>query len=552
MADSGQGGVNRRILIGAGAAAALAGTAFALRAGSNGARQMPASSDPFTIHRGNGAEPSTLDPHQASGGWENNVIGDMFMGLMTEDPDARAIPGAALDYTMSPDGLVYTFKLRPHKWSDGVPVSAHDFEFSFRRILDPQMAAQYAAILYPIKNAEAVNSGKMAVDQVGVHALDDETLQMEFHFQVPYIRELLTHYTTFAVPRHVVEKYGRDWVKAGNMVSNGPYVLKEWVPNDHVLLVRNPYFYDRENVALKNVYFYPTQDAAAALKRFRAGEFEVVFDSVPPQSIAWLKRNMPRELKLTPYIETSYVQFNMTRKPIADLRVRRALAMAIDREIVTEKIMRANEKPAYALIPPGIPGYPGTAHFRFKSLSMAERIAKAKWLLDQAGYGPHNPLTFDFNIMNTTETKIVAVALQEMWKQAGVQARLIPSESQVHYDVLRKHDFSVGWAGWIADYRDPKDFLFLFQTSTTDLNYGLYSNPKFDSMMDASDYEHDPARRADLLGQAEQIMLDDVAIAPVNFGVSRDLVSQQVKGWVSNNVNINRTRYLSLDRSAPV
>jgi oligopeptide transport system substrate-binding protein len=551
MAESGQAGVNRRILIGAGAAAALAGTAFALRAGSSNA-PTSAPADPFTLHRGNGAEPSTLDPHLASGNWENNIIGDMFMGLMTEGADARAVPGAALGYTVSPDGLVYTFKLREHNWSDGRPVTAHDFQFSFRRILDPKTAAQYAAILYPIKNAEAVNSGKMAVDQVGVHALDDSTLRIEFHFVVPYVRELLTHYTTFAVPQHVVEKYGEDWLRPEHVVTNGPYVLKQWVPNDHIELVKNPYFYDRGNVALKNVHFYPTQDASAALKRFRAGEFDLVTDSVPPQSIDWLHKNMAKELRLYPFILTQYFQFNMKRKPFDDLHVRRALTMAIDRDIVVSKITRTGETPAYALIPPGIPDYPGTAQFNFKSLPMTERIAKARWLLREAGFGPGNPLSFDFNIQNTTETRLVGVALQEMWKEVGAAVRLVPSESQVHYDVLRKHDFAVAWAGWIADYRDPKDFLFLFQTSTTDLNYGLYSNSKFDSLMDASDYEPDAVKRARLLSQAEQMLLDDVGVAPVYFGVSRDLVSQQVKGWVSNNVNINRTRYLSLDRSAKV
>ena len=550
MAQSRQGGVNRRILIGTGAAAALAGTAFALRAGSSNApRSAPA--DPFTIHRGNGAEPDTLDPHKASGNWENNVIGDMFMGLMTEDEAARPVPGAALSYTASDDGLTYTFKLREHNWSDGRPVTAHDFQYSFRRILDPKTAAQYSAILYPIKNAQAVNEGKMAVDQVGVHALDASTLQIEFHFQVPYIKELLTHYTTFAVPQHVVEKYGEDWMKPEHVATNGPYVLKQWIPNDHVWLEKNPRFHDAGNVALKTVYFYPTQDASAALKRFRAGEFDLVFDSTPPQSIDWLRRHMPKELKLYPYILTQYFQFNVKRKPFDDLRVRRALTMAIDRDIVVSKITRTGETPAYALVAPGMPGYPATAQFDFKPLSMRERIAKARWLLSEAGFGPGNPLTFDFNHQNTTETKLVAVALQEMWKQAGAIARLVPSESQIHYDLLRKHDFSVGWAGWIADYRDPKNYLFLFQSSTTDLNYGQYASARYDSIVEASDYERDTERRARLLTQAEQILLDDAAVSPVYFGVSRDLVSQRVKGWVSNNVNINRTRYLSLDRAVP-
>lgn len=551
MADSGQSGVNRRILIGAGAAAALAGTAFALRAGSN-SPSKPVPTDPFTLHRGNGAEPDTLDPHKASGNWENNIIGDMFMGLMTEDAGANAVPGAALGYTASPDGLTYTFKLRDHKWSDGVPVTANDFVFSFRRIMDPKTAAQYASILYPIKNAELVNSGKLPVDQLGVRALDERTLQIEFLYQVPYIDQLLTHYTTFAVPPHVVTKYGEAWTKGGNLVANGPYVLKEWVPNDHIQLVKNPHFYDRDNVKIENAYFYPTQDSAAALKRFRAGEFDLVTDSIPPQSIDWLRRTMPKEIKLYPFILTQYFQFNMKRKPFDDLRVRRALSLAVNREIMTSKITRANEQPAYSLIPPGMPDYPGTAHAKFKSLPMAERIAKAKWLLSEAGYGPNNPLKFDYNIMNVTETKIVSVALQEMWKQVGAEARLIPSESQVQYDLMRKRDFSVGWAGWIADYRDPKDYLFLFQSSTKDLNYGDYSNPKYDAIVAASDHERDPVKRAAMLGEAEQIVIDDVAIAPVYFGVTRNLVSQQVKGWVSNNVNINRTRYLSLDRNVRV
>lgn len=551
MANSGRSGVNRRMLIGAGAAAAIAGTALALHGGS-GSELAHVKADPKTLRRGNGAEPDTLDPHKASGNWENNIIGDMFMGLMTDGPDANPIPGAAESYSASADGLVYTFKLRDHTWSDGVPVTAHDYVYSFRRILNPKTAAQYASILYPIKNAELVYSGKLPVDQVGVRAIDDKTLEIAFQFEVPYIAQLLMHYTTFAVPQHVLEKHGDDWLKPQNIVTNGPYVLKEWIPNDHVWLAKNPRFYAKDSVKIENVYFYPTQDASAALKRFRGGEFDLITDSIPPQQIDWLRRNMPRELRLFPFILNQYVQFNVHRKPFDDVRVRIALSLAIDREIITAKITRANEKPAYSLVPPGMPDYPGRAQIKFKSMPMGARIAKAKSLLAEAGFGPNNPLTFDYNIMNTTETKIVSVALQEMWRQVGAVVQLVPSDSQVHYDLLRKRDFSVGWAGWIADYRDPKNYLFLFESTTVDLNYGGYSNPKYDAVVAASDNERDAARRAVLLEQAEQMLLDDVAVAPVYFGVTRDLVSLQVKGWISNNVNINRTRFLSLDRNAAV
>jgi oligopeptide transport system substrate-binding protein len=182
-------------------------------------------------------------------------------------------------------------------------------------------------------------------------------------------------------------------------------------------------------------------------------------------------------------------------------------------------------------------------------MSMEGRLAKARQLLADAGFGPHNPLHFDYAMTMNTETKLISVALQEMWRQIGVTVRFVPSDTQIHYANLRKHDFDVAWAGWVADYRDPKNYLYIFQSATPDMNYGLYANPKFDALVVQSDNERDPHRRALLLQQAEQILLDDVAIAPVFFDVTRDLVSPQVKGWISNNVNVNRTRFLSLDRT---
>ncbi len=548
MGQSNRNKLTRRAALAVGAVAAAGVGAFALRRPSGRGFTL-STADARTLNRGNGAEPDTLDPHKAQGNWENNIIGDMFMGLMTEDAAANPIPGAALSYTASADGLVYTFRLRDHLWSDGTPVTAHDFVFSFRRIADPKFAAQYVSILYPIKNMQAASKGEVPADQVGVRAVDDRTLEIAFHFQVPYIEQLLTHFTTFAVPRHIVEKHGDAWLLPENIATNGPYVLKQWVPNEKVRIAKNPRFYDRDNVKIENVFFFPTQDSQAALKRFRGGDFDLLDDSLPPQQIDWLRQNMARELRLTPYILSQYVQFNFKRKPFDDLRVRTALSLAIDREILCDKVERAGEQPAYGLIPPGMPGYPGTARVSFHAMAMPQRLARAKALLAEAGFGPQNPLAFDYAFSNTTEFRLLSVALQEMWRLAGVNARLVPSESQVHYAVLRKHDFDVALAGWIADYRDPKNYLFLFQGSTTDMNYGTYSNPKFEALVAQSDDIRDAHVRSRMLQQAEQILLDDVAIAPVYFAVTRDLVSPQVKGWIGNNLNINRSRYLSLDRS---
>src|SRR5271155_862123 len=540
------GRLSRRTLIGAGSLfAAYCGAAFALR-GSGGGRRA-AYYDTHALNRGNGAEPDTLDPHLASTQYESNILGDMFLGLMTEDAAGNPMPGAATGFTASDDGLVYTFKLRDHVWSDGVPVTAHDYVYSYRRMLDPKTAAQYAAILYPIKNAEAVNARRRRREDLGVRALDDRTLQIEFMVEVPYVAQLFTHYATFAVPRHVVERCGDQWQQPQNMVTNGAYTLKEWVSNDHIQLVRNPRFYDAANVTIERVTYYPTQDFSAALKSFRAGEIDTQM-GVPSQEIGWLKYNMPGALQVTPYIQTEYVLFNLGAKPFDDLRVREALSLAIDREVIASRVMHAGESAAYAFVPPHMPGYPGTAQIRFRTMPMEARAAKARWLLAQAGFGPDNPLVFDYNVPDTSDSRLVAVAMQAMWGAVGVQANVVPLDEKNHYSLLVKRDFSVAWAGWVADYRDAKDYLFLCQSTSHDLNNGGYNSPRYDALITASDAARDPGERARLLSQAEQIMLDDVALAPIFNQVSRNLISPAVRGWIGNDININRTRYLRLDR----
>ena len=541
-----QAGLSRRTLMGAGAVAAvLGGTAYSMGGNSHVVRRS--DNDDRTFCRGNSAEPDSLDPHKIQTTWENNIVGDMLMGLLTEDKNADPVPGAAESYTQSADGLTYTFKIRDHVWSDGVPVTAHDFVFSLQRILDPKTAAPYASLLYPIKNAEAVNGGTMPVSAVGARALDDHTLELQFDYQVPYLPQLLTHYTMMPVPKHVVEKYGDAWLRPENIVVNGAYKLKEWIPNDHITLVRNPRFYDAKSPTIDTVKFFPTQDYSEAIKRFRAGELDVT-SGVPASEIVWLRNNMPGVLRVAPWIAVEYVQFNFTAKPFNDLRVRQAVSLGIDREIIASKVMRAGEKPAYAFVPSNMPGYPCQAHIAFKGTSMPARIAKAKALLAEAGYGPNNPLAFDFSFQGQTDRKLIAVALQSMWAGIGAQVRLISADAQVHYNQVRQQHFQAAWAGWVADFRDARDFLFLAQTSSKDMNSGRYSNPKFDALIAQSDITRDTAARAQQLQQAEQIMLDDVAFAPVYYDVSRTIVSKQVKNWTDNDVTVNRTRYIKLDR----
>ncbi len=276
-----------------------AGLALALVMGFGAATSARAAME---LRVANVGEPETLDPHHVAGTWENRIVGDMFMGLTTEGPDAGTIPGAAESWTISDDGTVYTFKIRDHTWSDGTPVTARDFVYSLRRILLPETAAQYASLLYPIKNAEALNSGQMTgMEKLGVRAIDDKTLEVTLNASTPYFLTQLTHYTAFPVPPHVVEKHGTDWVKKENIVSNGAYVLEEWIPSTHVKLVKNPKFFDAANVKIDRVTYFPGEDRAAIQKRFRAEEIDIAKDFASDQ-IDWLKENLPNETRISPYL----------------------------------------------------------------------------------------------------------------------------------------------------------------------------------------------------------------------------------------------------------
>ena len=507
----------------------------------------------MVLHRGTGGEPGTLDPHQASGTWENDVVGDLFLGLLTEAADNASIPGAAESWSISDDGTVYTFKIRDHSWSDGTPVTARDFEFSFKRILNPEFGAKYASLLYPIKNAEAINSGKMAgLDDLGVKALDDRTLQITLEAPTPYFLDQLTHYTAYAVPKHKVEELGNDWVKAGNMVSNGAYVLAEWIPQTHVKSVKNSKFYDADSVAIDTVYYYPTEDRSAALKRFRAGELDMN-DDFPSEQINFLKENLPDETRIAPYAGIYYYPVNMRaeykgqKNVLTDPNVRLALSMAIDRSIITDKVLKTGEIPAVSFVPPGMPNYEG-AKVPYAGMDMAARRAKAKALMDAAGFGAGNPFELLLRYNTSENHKRVAIAVAKMWESIHVKTELFNSDVAVHYNDIEQGDFQVARAGWIADYIDAQNFLFLLQTSSGPLNYGAFSNAKFDALMEKAAKTTDLVARGKLMSEAEEIALGETATIPIYYYVSKGLVAKYLEGYQDNIANIHRSRWMKVNR----
>ncbi len=491
-------------------------------------RNSPAANAGLVVvNHGNGAEPATLDPHLAQGTWEDSIIGDMLMGLTTEGAKGEPLPGAA------------------EHWE----TSSQDFVYAWRRILNPKTTSSYAYFLYLIKNAEGVNGGKMPETALGVTAPDDKTLVVQLEHPAPYLPQYLTHFTTYPVPRHVVEAKGDAWARPGNYVGNGAFTLLEWVPNDHVTLQKNPKFWDAANVKVDRVVFYPTTDYEAALKRFRAGELDMQ-DRLPFAEIDWLRANMPEVIRVAPILSTEFVVANEARKPFDDVRVREALSLAIDRETITQKIRKLGETPAYGMVPPRIANYPGGVTADFKALPYPERIKRAQLLLQQAGYGPNKHLKTTVIIRSaSTDALRVPAAIQAMWRAIYVDADILQNDAAIFYSKIQQGDFDIAIPAWGADFNDPSTFLDMLRKGNAN-NYGHFSDPKYDALLDQASKVTDLESRGQILAQAEAIAVKEHAWAPIYFWVSGAIVRPYVKGWEENPRDQHRTRWISIDQNA--
>jgi oligopeptide transport system substrate-binding protein len=542
---------NRRIALAGGAALAATGGYFALR-GPSGSRAPRKVTDARTLLRGNAAEPETLDPTQSSGTQESEIMGDLMIGLTTHDPACKAIPGMATHWETSGDGLIWTFHLREALWSDGVPVTAGDFVFSWQRLVDPASASSYAYFLHLIKNGVAISAGKMPASALGARAIDARTLRVELEHPAPYLLELFTHGTTYPLPRHVVTAKGKAWARPGNYVSNGPFTLKQWIPNDYVLLEKNPRFYDAANVALEQVYFYPTSDYGAALRRFQVGELDFQ-DRYPTQKVDWIRKNLPQTIDPVPSLITEIVGVNHKREPFSDVRVREAINLALNREVITQRILRNGEVPAYNVVPPGIANYQGGLAYDFKALNYAQRIEKAQSLMRATGFGESKRLRTTYMIRSTAPTvgRAIAAAIQQMLAQVYIDITITPNDMQVFYPAIQEHNFDIAQAGWAADFSDASNFLDLFRTGGGN-NWGEYSNPAFDAALDGAQREADVNRRSEKLAQAESIFLKDHAAMPLWFWVSLNLTWPYVKGLEANALDYHRSRWISVDQAARI
>ncbi len=497
------------------------------------------------FNRGNSADPESLDPHKTSTVYEANILRDLFMGLMIHDAKAELQPGAAESHTVSADGKTYSFKLRQGAlWSDGTPVTAHDFVFAWRRLADPATAAEYAYMLSPVVNADAVTKGEKKPDELGVKAVDDMTFEVTLNAPTPYFLEMLTHQATYPVSKASVEKLGADFVKPGNLVSNGAYVLKEFVPNDHIKAVKNDKFYDAANVKIDTVNYIPTEDRSTAMKRFEAGEIDSN-DDIPTEQLSDLKAKFGEQLRIGPYLGTYYYAFKTDKAPWDNVKLRHAVSMAIDRDYLAEKVWQNTMLPAYSFVPPGIGGYE-TRVTDYAETSQLDREDEAKKILAELGYGPDKPLKMEIRYNTSENHKNTAVAIQEQLKPLGIEVTLLNTDTKTHYGHLeQKGDFDVARAGWIADYKDPENFLSLCKTGAGN-NYGSYSSKEYDELLAAAAAAPSAEDRMKKLSDAEAVgVARDLCVMPLLYYSFHTVVSNRIKGWEDNVMDVHPTRFLS-------
>jgi len=502
--------------------------------------------------RGNFAEPATLDPTLSEENSGTNIMRDLFEALMTEDGEGNVIPGQAQSYTISEDKTVYTFKIRNNaKWSNGDAVTAHDFEYAFKRGVNPLSAAKYSWYfkILGIKNGAAILDGKMPVDSLGVKALDNQTLKITLDKPIPYFLIGVAHITTAPIHQKTVEKLGNKWTRPGNMVSNGAYTLKQWVVNEKIVLSKNNNYYAKDKVKIDQVTFLPITDASTELKRYKAGEIDFT-TGIPKSQFKHLKKNYPNELKVLGKVGTYYYHLNMRKKPYDDVRVRKALSYAINREVIAKKVQGSGELPAYTFVPNTISGYtPPTPSYEL--LTQKQRNIKAIELLNEAGISKINPLKLELLYNTSDGHKRIALAVNSMWKRAFKGAVIVTLKNQEWKTFLeekRLGNFEVGRAGWTGDYNEASTMLDIL-TKGHSTNSSFYDNPMYDKLMNEARVTIDDKKRNKLYQKIDLIITEDMPIIPIYQYATVRMVKTRVGGYPKvNPLDTIYTRHLYLKK----
>lgn len=518
------------------AAGLLVAALFVFSGFGNRPTRVEAAVETQTLHLSNGTEPEDLDPHLVTGVPERNIIDALIEGLTTENPETLAPePGVAESWDVSGDGLVYTFHLRPEsRWTTGDPVTAHDFVASFKRNLSPVLASQYSYMLFAMKNAEAYNTGELTdFSEVGCKALDDHTLEITLVNPTPYFPSLVNHYSWFPVHVPTLEKHGpveargNTWTRVGNFVGNGPFVLKEWVLGDHLTVEKNPDYWDAENIFLNRIVFYGIENADTDERSFRAGQTHNIY-TMPQSKIQTYQEEHPDVFRLEPYAGTYFYRINVTKPPLDNVLVRKALTMAIDRESLVRNVTRGGQIPGNSFTPPNIGGYTPTAR-------VEDDFEEARRLLAEAGYPNGEGFPKVEILYNTSEShRNIAQAIQEMWRTGlNIDITLVNQEWKVYLASQRALDYQISRAGWIGDYVDPNSFLDMW-TSWSQQNQTGWKNAEYDRLIELAATQSDEEERLETFQQAEAILLDELPVIPIYIYTRVYALHPGVRGWYAN------------------
>ena len=497
------------------------------------------------LHRGSGEEPESLDVHKATSTEAGHVQRDLGEGLVGYTPDGQLAAAAATRWTISDDGTAYTFYLSEEaRWSNGDPVTAEDFAWSYQRLVDPETAALYTHSVAEIANARSIVAGDLSPDALGVEALGPHELRITLAQPVPYFLSLLTHPSMFPVHRGSVEAHGDQHARPGNMISNGPYRLVAWEIGSFIELERNPYYRNAASIEIERVRHHVTPEPMVELNRYRAGELHTT-RTIPPEMFERMKAERPAEVRVSPALGVYYYGFNLGKELFGgNPKIREALSMAIDRETIVTLVGRG-EQPAYGWVPGGTANY-DSQEFHWAGLPQEERHHKARQLYREAGYGPDNPLRTSIRYNTHEVHRQIAVAIQSMWKDVlGVETELVNEEFQVLIANVQQGNAEIFRMNWNGDYNDAHTFLSTLE-STNPSNFTGYESAEFDSLMQRAARQSDLTRRRFYLEEAEQQLLRDNPVIPIYFNVNKSMVSPAVRGWGDNVLNYHYSQHLSL------
>jgi oligopeptide transport system substrate-binding protein len=481
-----------------------------------------------------GSEPRTLDPHEAQGVTEHHIIISLIEGLVAAsiDDQAKVVPGMADRWEHNGDASVWTFHIgSDRKWSNGDPVTAQDFIFSYKRMLTASFGAEYSENLFLLRGAEDYYNGKITdFGQVGVKALDDRTLRIELVGPTPYLLSLVQHDAWLPVNPRTILKFGnidtRDskWTRSENYVGNGPFMMKSWHPNDVIEVVRNPLYWDAANVKLNGINFYSIENVDTQERAFQAGQLHKT-DQVPSDKMPYYRHEHPEILRIDPYDGVYFYRVNVARKPLDNPKVRLALNLAIDREAIVKNILRQNQTPATGFTPPGMGDYQPLDKIGYDPV-------RARQLLAEAGYPDGKgfpPFTIHFNTYE--EHRTIAEAIQQMWKEElNINVTLENQEWKVYLDTQNHKNYDISRSGWIGDYMDPITFLSMWTTGNGNNNTN-WGSPKFDALIEEAARTGDPAKRLEILHNAEDLFLTELPIILVYWYTNPYLLQPSVENW---------------------